>query len=111
MFVLFSEEEELPSYITNVASEYASSKEYTLPEKPVWSTLYISHGKKDKINKIDIVGFLTNICQLKKEDIGLIEVKDFTSFVAIRKSKMSMVLELSKDKRIKNKKAKMAIAK
>ncbi len=111
VFVLFSEEEELPSYITNVASEYASSKEYTLPEKPVWSTLYISHGKKDKINKIDIVGFLTNICQLKKEDIGLIEVKDFTSFVAIRKSKMSMVLELSKDKRIKNKKAKMAIAK
>jgi superfamily II DNA/RNA helicase len=111
VFVLYSAEEELPNYITSVATEYASSKDYELPEKPVWSTLYISHGKKDKINKIDIVGFLTNICQLKKEDIGLIEVKDFTSFVAIRKSKMSMVLELSKDKKIKNKKAKMAIAK
>ncbi len=44
--------------------------------------------QKDKVNKVDIAGF-TNKGQLKKEDIGLIEVKDFFSFVAICKSKAS----------------------
>jgi hypothetical protein len=60
---------------------------------------------------VDVVGFLTNKAQLKKEDIGLIDVKDFSSFVAIRKSKMNTTLHLIKDQKIKNKKVKMEIAK
>lgn len=35
--------------------------------------------QKDKVNKIDIVGFLSKKGELKKEDIGIIEVKDFFS--------------------------------
>ena len=83
----------------------------TLPEKPQWSTFFIAAGKKDKVNKIDIVGFLSNKGQLKKEDIGLIEVKDFFSFVAVKKIKVSETLRLIKDQKIKNKKVKIAIAK
>jgi ATP-independent RNA helicase DbpA len=60
---------------------------------------------------VDIVGFLTNKGQLKKEDIGLIEVKDFFSFVAIRKIKMNHTLHLIKGQKIKNKKVKMEVAK
>ena len=82
-----------------------------IPEKPKWSTLLVSAGKKDKVNKIDIVGFLTNKGQLKKEDIGLIEVKDFFSFVAVRKSKIGATLQLIKNERIKNKKVKIDMAK
>ena len=63
------------------------------------------------MNKVDIVGFLTNKGQLKKEDIGLIEVKDFFSFVAIRKVKMGPALQLIKIEKIKNKKVKIDIAK
>lgn len=63
------------------------------------------------MNKVDIVGFLTNKGQLKKEDIGLIEVKDFFSFVAIRKVKMGPALQLIKNEKIKNKKVKIDIAK
>ena len=63
------------------------------------------------MNKVDIVGFLTNKEQLKKEDIGLIEVKDFFSFVAIRKSKAGYTLQLIKSEKIKNKKVKIEVAK
>jgi galactose-1-phosphate uridylyltransferase len=63
------------------------------------------------VNKIDIVGFLSKQAGLKKEDIGLIEVKDFFSFVAVRKSKMSETLQSIKNKKIKNKKVKIDIAK
>ena len=48
--------------------------------------------------------------ELKKEDIGLIVVKDFHSFVAVRKSKMSHTLHLIKNHRIKNQKVKIDIA-
>jgi superfamily II DNA/RNA helicase len=111
VYVIWSEEERLPSYITQDAIEFNLPEKLSLPEKPKWSTLFIAAGKKDKINKMDIVGFLSHVCQLKKDDIGLIEVKDFTAFAAVRKSKIGHVVEVAKDEKIKNKKVKIAIAK
>ena len=109
--LILSEEENLPAYITEEVEQITLPEEDILPEKPKWATLFIAAGKKDKVNKIDIVGFLGNKGELKKEDIGLIEVKDFFSFVAIRKVKMNHVLHLIKDQKIKNKKVKMEVAK
>jgi len=109
--LILSEEEKLPAYITGDVEKIELPERLELPEKPKWSTLFIAAGKKDKVNKIDIVGFLSNKGKLKKDDIGLIEVKDFFSFVAIRKLKVSEAIELIKDEKIKNKKVKMAIAK
>jgi ATP-independent RNA helicase DbpA len=101
----------LPNYITGNTEAIELPERIELPEKPKWSTLFIAAGKKDKVNKIDIVGFLSNKGLLKKDDIGLIEVKDFFSFVAVRKLKAGTVLELIKDEKIKNKKVKIAVAK
>jgi superfamily II DNA/RNA helicase len=86
--LILSAEEKLPTYIKEDVENIELQENLTLPEKPKWSTLFIAAGKKDKVNKIDIVGFLSNKGQLKKDDIGLIEVKDFFSFVAIRKLKV-----------------------
>lgn len=109
--LLLSEEEKMPAYITEETEAIELNGPFEIPEKPKWVTLFIAAGKKDKINKVDIVGFLANKGELKKEDIGLIDVKDFTAFVAIRKSKASHVLHLIADQKIKNKKIKIAIAK
>lgn len=109
--LILSPEETVPSYISSTISEIELPATFSLPDKPDWSTLFIAAGKKDKVNKIDIVGFLSNKGQLKKEDIGLIEVKDFFSFVAVRKSKVSHTLQLIKEQKIKNKKVKIAVAK
>ncbi len=107
--IILSEEEKLPGYVSD-ASEVEITEEHPLPEKPKWSTLFIAAGKKDKVNKIDIVGFLSKKGELKQEDIGIIEVKDFFSFVAVRKVKVGHVLELIKNEKIKNKKVKIEIA-
>jgi superfamily II DNA/RNA helicase len=109
--IILGPEEKLPGYIMPGGEEIILPEENVLPEKPKWTTLFIAAGKKDKVNKIDIVGFLSNRGQLKKEDIGLIEVKDFFSFVAVRKSKVGNVLELIKNEKIKNKKVKIDVAK
>ncbi|MEI9958659.1 MAG: DbpA RNA binding domain-containing protein [Ferruginibacter sp.] len=110
-YVIYSSEEKLPEYITKDATPQELNGSYEIPEKPKWSTLFIAAGKKDKVNKIDIVGFFSQKGQLKQEDIGLIEVKDFFSLVAIKKIKVSEVLRLIKDEKIKNKKVKIYVAK
>ncbi len=109
--LILSEDEKMPLFIKDEVETIVLPINVVLPEKPKWATLFIAAGKKDKVNKVDIVGFLTNKGQLKKEDIGLIDVKDFFSFVAIRKIKMNHLLHLVKNEKIKNKKVKMEVAK
>jgi ATP-independent RNA helicase DbpA len=109
--LILSPDETLPTYITEPPAAIELPPTPTLPDKPKWTTLFISLGKKDKVNKIDFVGFFTNKGQLKKEDIGLIEVKDFFAFVAIRKSKVSPTLQFIKNEKLKNKKVKIDVAK
>lgn len=109
--LILSPEEKLPAYIDPGIEEVELPATTVLPEKPKWSTLFIAAGKKDKVNKVDIVGFLSYKGGLKKEDIGLIEVKDFFSFVAVKKIKVSHALQLIRDQKIKNKKVKIAVAK
>ena len=109
--LILSPGETLPAYIQEQPEPLDIPATPTLPPKPKWTTLFISAGKKDKVNKVDVVGFFTNKGQLKKEDIGLIEVKDYFCFVAIRKSSVAHTLQLIKNERLKNKKVKIDVAK
>lgn len=109
--LILSPDEKMPAYIPADIEEIELPETAVVPESPKWSTLFIGGGKNNKINKVDIVGFLTNKGDLKKEDVGLIEVKDFFSFVGIRKSRMSDVLQRVKNEKIKNQKVKIDIAK
>lgn len=109
--LILAPKEYLPPYIDSNIEKIKLPETAVVPDKPKWMTLFIAAGKKDKINKIDIVGFLSHKALLKKEDIGLIDVKDYFSFVAIRKSKIANTLELIRDEKIKNRKIKMEIAK
>ncbi|MBC7651339.1 MAG: DEAD/DEAH box helicase [Deinococcales bacterium] len=109
--LLLSASETLPHFIDPNIEILDVPESSPLPEKPKWTTLFIAAGKKDKVNKIDIVGFLGNKGELKKDDIGLIEVKDFFSFVAVRKTKVGAALQLIRDEKIKNKKVKIEVAK
>ena len=103
--------EYLPPYLEGQVDEIDLPAETILPEKPKWTTLFIAAGKKDKVNKIDIVGFFGNKGGLKKEDLGIIEVKDSFSFAAVKKIKVSPLLEAIKNEKIKNQKVLIAVAK
>ena len=109
--VILGPDEKMPVYVPSESEAIELPEKAEIPEKPKWTTLFIAAGKKDKVNKIDIVGFLSNKGDLKKEDIGLIEVKDFFAFVAVKKIKANHTLNLIKDEKIKGKKVKIAVAK
>jgi len=82
----------------------------TLPKPPEFQTIYISGGKKNKLNKIDIVGFFSQKGKLEKGDLGLIEVKDFISFAAVKYNKVKDLLHHVKDEKMKGKKFKIEVA-
>ncbi len=108
--LLISEEEKIPDFIVDEIQDIDIPESNPLPLKTQWNTLHISLGKKDKVNKIDIVGFLSQVAGLKKDDIGLIEVKDYYAFAAVRKNKINETLRLIKDHKLKGKKVKVDVA-
>jgi ATP-dependent RNA helicase DeaD len=82
----------------------------TLPKPPEFKTIYISGGKKNKLNKIDIVGFFSQKGKLEKGDLGLIEVKDFISFAAVKAKKVKDLLNNIREEKMKGKKFKIEVA-
>ncbi len=66
-----------------------SPSSLTINEKydftPIYDTLFINAGKKQKIRKGDILGTLIKAINIEKDDVGRIDILDFCSFVAIKR--------------------------
>ncbi len=108
-YLILAEDEKYPFLKSDIEVENLKGT-YKLPQDSIWQTLYISAGKKDKVNKIDIVGLLLKKGGLQKEDVGLIEVKDQSSYVAIKRKMVQSVIRKLTNERIKNKKVKIETA-
>jgi len=108
-YLIMTAEENFP-FIKNDTPEESVAGYNEIPEKPYFQTVYISAGKKDKVNKVDIVGYLMKKGELQKEELGLIEVKDTTSYVAISRKKVNALLNKLRNEKLKGKKVKMEVA-
>jgi superfamily II DNA/RNA helicase len=109
VYLIMTEEEKFPFIKKDVPEE--SVKEFSkVPKNSPFQTVYISAGKKDKVNKVDIVGYLLKKGELQKEDLGLIEVKDTTSYVAVSRNKVRDLLKKLSTEKLKGKKVKMEVA-
>lgn len=109
-FLLMSRDEDMPDYIKKRPEAVKLKDDNSMPKKPEWVTLYLSGGKKDKINKIDIVGFLSKKGNLEKFDLGLIIVQDFSSYASVKRNKVSQLLQDIQNEKVKGKKLKIEIA-
>jgi len=108
-YLIMTEEENFP-FIKGNTPEENITENYRIPAKTPFQTIYISAGKKDKVNKVDIVGYLIKKGELSKDDIGIIEVKDTTSYVAVARNKVKDALKKLANEKLKGKKIKMEIA-
>jgi len=109
-YVITHESEKKLDYIDYGMKVLNVDSNSKLPKAPEFQTIYISGGKKNKLNKIDIVGFFSQKGKLEKGDLGLIEVKDFISFAAVKSSKVKDLLKLIRDEKMKGKKFKIEVA-
>lgn len=100
-YIILHPEENLPAYIREEPEWFEIPENIPHPAQPQFVTLYIGKGKKDKINKIDIVGFLSKKGSLEKEEIGRIDVKDHYAYVAVARKKIKETLKSIKNEKIK----------
>ena len=100
-FFILGPEEFLPEYIKGQIESYTLPEIMGKPAQPRMTTIYIGKGKKDKISKGDIVGFLCKKGGLEKHELGRIDVRDYFSYAAIARNKLKQVLELTKSEKIK----------
>ncbi len=100
-YFILGPEEHLPEYVEAEVETHQLPHDLPAPMPPRMATLYIGKGKKDKISKGDIVGFLCKIGQLEKTEIGRIDVMERYAYVAIDARKVAQVLRLTRNEKIK----------
>ena len=110
-YFILGPEEQLPDYIpANEVESYTLPAKVPPPAKPLWVTLYIGKGKKDKISRGDIVGFLTKQGGLESSQVGRIDVLPHWSYVAVERASASGLLSRIKGLKIKGQKTIYALA-
>ena len=100
-FFILGPEEYMPEYVKAETEDYEIPENLPKPSLPKMATIYIGKGKKDKIGKGDIVGFLCKEGELKGDEIGRIDVKERYAYVAVKREKLHKVLNLTKGRKIK----------
>lgn len=111
-YLLFSATDEPRDFLQEDLMELQLSEisGHPLPPFPKYVTVYIGGGKKDKINKIDILGFFCKQHSFQKDDIGMIEVKDHTSYLALKRSANTHKINKLGREKIKKTKVKIAFS-
>ena len=106
-YVLKWKNEALPDFIDNAQVE--ELQETLRQSSPVWKTLFVSGGRKDKISKGDIAGLFMKQGLLTSDQLGTIEIKQDCAFVAVQASEVNKLIKLVDNSKLKNKKVKVTI--
>lgn len=103
VYVLNFIEDDLPSFVNVDSVELIKNIPTHLSEMK-WKTIFLSGGRKDKISKGDVLGFLIKVAKCKPEQIGLVELKSECVFVAVEDTVADDVVIKSNNQKLKNRK-------
>ena len=109
-YLILGPEEHLPDFLTDAPERLTLPQRLPAPAKPLWTTLYIGKGRKDKINKVDIVGFLSKVGGLQREQLGRVDVLPGWSYAAVDRRAVGAVLSRVKGQKIKGVKTIITLA-
>ncbi len=101
-YLLAGEADALPEYVSPEPEVFLLPEKARRPKPSEWATLAIRRGKRSKLSKKDIAGFLYRKGQMGKEDVGMIEVFESCALAAVRKSRKEELLPRIRGEKIKN---------
>jgi len=88
VYVITSEADDIPPYVT-WQHDYAPVPRPVV--RPPLVTLYVDSGRREKISRADIVGFLTKQAGLDAAAIGKIDLRDHCAYVAVPRACLGAV--------------------
>ncbi len=100
-FVVFAEGENIPDYVV-WSREYAPKGASQNAIRSDVATLYFNAGKKEKISRGDIAGFLIQKGGLTMDEVGRITVNDHSAIAAVPRAKVGKVAEAIAPYKLKN---------
>lgn len=109
-YLLVGPQEQVPDFVTEDCPAYRLPQRVPAPAKPLWATLYIGKGKKDKISRGDVAGFLSKVGGLERDQIGRIDVLPQWSYVAVDSRQVRSLLDRIRGQKIKGIKTIYALA-
>jgi superfamily II DNA/RNA helicase len=110
-YFILGPEEYIPEFVEGDVEIKEIPEELPEPALPRMATIYIGKGKKDKLSKGDIVGYLCKKGGLESTEIGRIDVKDRYTYAAVIRRKVNQVLKLTQGEKIKGVKTIVEIVK
>ena len=110
VYVITSENDNIPEYMNFDRSYFPTGKSDN-PIRSDIATLHFNSGKKEKISRGDIVGFLIKQCGLNADDIGKIIVKDHSAIAAIPAVTAKAVVAKAAQEKLKGKRVRITLMK
>ena len=106
-YILKSKSQRLPDFITDAQFFEIPFKE--APPETLWETIFVGGGRKDKISKGDIAGLFFKEGNLKKGELGEIELKQDCAYVAVPFAEAESLVSKLNNSRLKKKKVRLSI--
>lgn len=106
VYYLLDQSKSIPEFLreVEVIAPEAEIFEITAPYK----TLYLPMGKKQKIRKMDVVGFFCKTGGITNKELGKISLKDNFTYVSVSSEHALDVKERVDNQKIKNKKVRVS---
>ena len=108
-YVITAPDETLPQWVS--IDESFALKPKAKPVQAPMATLYFQAGKKEKLSRGDIMGFIANNGGVSPGDIGRIDVRDHYALAAVPRKQAHEALKLLQQVKIKGKKVRISLLK
>ncbi|MDE6498839.1 MAG: DEAD/DEAH box helicase [Muribaculaceae bacterium] len=110
VLVIEAPDEKIPEYVAT-EGDYTPAESKVQQDAVRMATLFFDAGKKDKISRGDIVGYICQQGGLEAALIGKIDLRDRFAYVAVPRDCMKRLLKDLEGKKIKGKKVRVSEAK
>ncbi len=98
VYIITCEGENIADYISWEHDFHPTADADSKPSRPDIATLYINAGRREKISRGDIMGFMVKTAGLESDQIGKIDVRDHSAYVAVSRSALSLIAALNSPK-------------
>ncbi len=110
VYMLSYDNHPLPEFVPDDIAEWRLPRKTTPPEPSLWTALYIGKGKRDKLSRGDIAGFLMKKGGLGQNQVGAIALYERCAYVAVRRNVVRELLRMVANEKIKGMKTIIEVA-
>lgn len=101
VYLIVGPGETVPPYLPPDTPVCDVARQRVQPALPAWRPLYIGRGKRDKLSKSDIVGFLCKKGGLRAAQVGRIDVFARHAYAAVERHSLRALLQSIAGEKIK----------